>query len=1368
MGTLLTRGLAWPVLTLLCMATVVAVGGKTPYARTAALVRAAGGGERHSSHPRVTRPSADLVGLGDPGLVDAAAPQRPACAPVSGKTTLDRACQHALVLYDSYGDGWNGGSIDVLVNGDLVIDDATLANGFGPGVYFFSADTGDTIDTVYTAGAGSNANYYYVYDARQGVILADGLGSSTPTGGTTTGICCSDAPANDDCTSVTPVTLTAGVPEVFAGDNTCASNDCPVMNHAQVWHAFTLPVAMDVAVDYCNTDAAWQNFYLTLADDCPCGGLIYYDQVNFSSCANGNLTLTFLNLPPGTYYLPVMRSPWFNAQGPYEVVVTGTELSCEADFSVVASVAAPQSWSNTTCGADDDCDVFGSDSEDHVYEVTIPEDGTWSFSLCDSTYDTMLALGITCCGDDIGYNDNSGQCPGSQSYLKAALTAGIYYVTVDGAFGTCGDYTLEIAWVPPCEVECPPGATPEIELCGENSNGGCSMALPAFEPIACGETVCGTVWADAGTRDTDWYEVVVTEDVQLTLTGQAEFPLVIGLIESSMCGSGDCGDVTGFVEPFVIGDECDELELTTVCLPAGTYWLFVSNKGYYDAPCGDDNTYWMTLTCTPCTAPRGACCYGDGTCAVVAECQCTGVYAGDGTTCDPNPCPPNDACADAEPIDEVTNLPIETTLALPDAAGACMTGPNIWYCYTPTETGVLTVSLCGSLFDTRLAVYEGCACDPLGPELACNDDACGGQSEVAVQVYPGASYLIEVGGDEAVSGEGLLSVSFVPAAGDLVLEAADCQDDAYPAEPGYQVVAELSMKNLNHNATGFQAFLAFDEAALSYRGDLSSYTVAPFGMHVVPIADALADAGELDLDGSVVSADLDGTAADSLLATLVFDVVADCDATTLDYRTFQIFESELSYRGYVVGTNVVPATFQSDDTAPTIDDLVVTGGDADDECAQVVTFSATVADNCCVDAAAVTVAVTETTGTATLGTPAVTRTQLDPNTVSLSGSVSVFDLTGCLATVQVDVDATDCCGNVGQAQATGDVVDGTPPPLACDDITVPADAGGACTAAVTLPATVADNCAGPVPVSYEADFGDGYEAISNPYTFDVGMWPVRGTAEDDCGNGATCEFTVTVEPVQAALVAALQLQGVDASAAPVTRCIKFIARDSASGTCAAPVHVEMTFHGPAPATATEIVEVACGAWDELCAKDEQHTLYDTQPLAVVGTQYETTAPLLLLAGDTDNDSDVDINDVTWLMYQWNLGAAAAPPAGCPWDGTRDADFDGNGYLQALDYLLLSSNWQAWAACDCSRAPAAAPPVRAEADTAALPPQVIRRVDANRDGVIDHRDVRAFEQAHGLPHTLSAALQPAQAKPHEKPAARPQPARRHQEDPAARR
>ena len=94
-------------------------------------------------------------------------------------------------------------------------------------------------------------------------------------------------------------------------------------------------------------------------------------------------------------------------------------------------------------------------------------------------------------------------------------------------------------------------------------------------------------------------------------------------------------------------------------------------------------------------------------------------------TCDgePAPGPSRDICVNAELISDVTDLPFDTSDATFDGPGHCTNGPNIWYCYTASCTGDVTVSLIGSAFDTMLAVYNGCECYPTqGDMIACNDD----------------------------------------------------------------------------------------------------------------------------------------------------------------------------------------------------------------------------------------------------------------------------------------------------------------------------------------------------------------------------------------------------------------------------------------------------------------------------------------------------------------------------------------------------------------------------------------------------------------------------------------------------------------------
>ncbi|MHC5075420.1 MAG: S8 family peptidase [Planctomycetota bacterium] len=291
-----------------------------------------------------------------------------------------------------------------------------------------------------------------------------------------------------------------------------------------------------------------------------------------------------------------------------DIIPLGGADRCES-ATVIGSL--PFYDTGNTCGYVDDyfalyCDLFGGlGSPDCAYSLTPTSDITVDISLCGSSYDTMIHVYEGACSG-IEMVCNNDYC-GLQSQLyDVPLTAGnTYYFVVDGTDFSCGNYIIEITTEEiVCSLDCPVDANDEQEACGDDTNGGCNMDIPVFEPINCGDTVCGTAWDANDSRDTDWYEVVTTEETQLTWTVEAEFDVTIGLVESNSLGSGDCNDITGRVEPNTVGGKCEQVSVTTTCLPAGTYWLFVAYEDFFDFPCDSNSDYVATLTCEGCVIPK--------------------------------------------------------------------------------------------------------------------------------------------------------------------------------------------------------------------------------------------------------------------------------------------------------------------------------------------------------------------------------------------------------------------------------------------------------------------------------------------------------------------------------------------------------------------------------------------------------------------------------------------------------------------------------------------------------------------------------------------------------------------------------------------
>ncbi len=346
--------------------------------------------------------------------------------------------------------------------------------------------------------------------------------------------------------------------------------------------------------------------------------------------------------------------------------------------------------------------------------------------------------------------------------------------------------------------------------------------------------------------------------------------------------------------------------------------------------------------------------------------------------------------------------------------------------------------------------------------------------------------------------------------------------------------------------------------------------------------------------------------------------------------------------------------------------------------------------------------------------------------------------------------ATDDCGNDAQYIQTITVQDTTPPVVTDPaDIVVVADAGG-CDAFVTVPPLSAtDNCSALTIVNSHTGTSDA----SGVYP--QGTTNVTWTVTDACGNQSVVQHDVTVQALNEVQLT-VKLADVQHSSLPAntplsfSRNIRFIVKDGAD--CATEVCEMVTFTGNDGDTPTANVSffVECGPWVDVCAKDDQLTIYDTVGLSVAGPVFVGSTDIELRGGDTDNDSDVDINDVTYFLFRF--GSLSAGLNACPFDGTRDADFSLNGAIAGEDFTILQGNWLEVTSCVCAPPfveDPAIPPVRdprrpskrirTRLAVAELTPEIARKVDLNRDGTVDYRDVALFEQRHGFATDLSRAM-----------------------------
>jgi hypothetical protein len=423
--------------------------------------------------------------------------------------------------------------------------------------------------------------------------------------------------------------------------------------------------------------------------------------------------------------------------------------------------------------------------------------------------------------------------------------------------GLCADFDGTTPHCTTCltDATCMSGSTVSAEPnCGPGyvdvTNAGCESSPTHFETllspvVTCPHSICGTsgtyqsfctVDADCNqgilcvssvcqgaddSRDSDWYEIVLTGDTSVTVSLEARFGVEMVLFDNG----GDPQNCTDEFLEFKLGNPCDVLSFTR-CLPAGNWWVRVRPSAFSGIAC--NTRYRISATCAACTLPTGACCDASvAGCSILAQVACEGrggQYRGNGTLCAGAGCPgvpTNNNCNDAATpvMTNAITIPFDTSFASdsdlapagqdviplcgfgnPPGAAPVAIHNDIFYNYKiPTSVGGVTVtqgrlviSTTGSSIDTLVVVYgntgapsPSCTGVCAQPQVFCNDDRINDGtnfkkntlSHIDLPVTagsptdfdPGDCVLIRVGRGRGavlpsrpVGGPGVLNIDFIP------------------------------------------------------------------------------------------------------------------------------------------------------------------------------------------------------------------------------------------------------------------------------------------------------------------------------------------------------------------------------------------------------------------------------------------------------------------------------------------------------------------------------------------------------------------------------------------------------------------------------
>ncbi len=547
------------------------------------------------------------------------------------------------------------------------------------------------------------------------------------------GLNCTDNPcplAPDNDTWQYAEQINGPFPTAVDGTTEAATIDCPgVLDWNAVWYVFEAPYALnDINLSYCGTVPGLEEVGIVLYEDpVVCENYIIADGSAWTDCGDGqeNPVMDWTKLPgPAVYYLPVFTGN-DKVQQPFQFTIdvietpppeTGDYCGDPIVLNVGTGDFPFTITDQYTCGRgnwyESSCLGYYDGGEDIIYQLNLADDAELKI-IVDSKETTYVGVMVSAdCPDDdgtcIAYATSSG---GSPIIGSVSLTAGTYYVMVD-------------TWPAP---DCIPDFDITFEVpvitSGDNCDDPLIVTLPADMDgntyVDAGQTTCGriddynaTCLGSYDGGEDIIYQFDVTEEMTVDITVDASVSWV-GMSISTLCpddGSSCLATSTG---------SSGSQGIYSLTLAAGTYYVMVDT--------------WPSPNCIPSF---------DLT-----------VTAAEG-------CTTNDCWELCESVSDVFEMPFTTIGTTPDGPQGCLNSPNIWYCYTATCTGPARVSLCGSEYDTKMAVYDGV--DPFTANLiGCNDDFCGLQSEITFDAAEGTIYLIELGGYGSNTGDGIMTIECV-------------------------------------------------------------------------------------------------------------------------------------------------------------------------------------------------------------------------------------------------------------------------------------------------------------------------------------------------------------------------------------------------------------------------------------------------------------------------------------------------------------------------------------------------------------------------------------------------------------------------------
>jgi hypothetical protein len=292
--------------------------------------------------------------------------------------------------------------------------------------------------------------------------------------------------------------------------------------------------------------------------------------------------------------------------------------NCANALVIGEDVGATPAWAGSTVGATEDgsspCNsTFQNVTTKDVWFSYLPTQTGWAQVVAGvgpNWFNTPIVTAYTgTCGS------SALKCSGSGNFsavggarITIPVTQGVpVLIALGGRTGAWGDYRLNIDLVPPpCDIQTPVGAIPEVELCGQTLNDGCNANPVVYDTMSPGQTRSGTLFNTnaASVRDRDYYEFSVPSAVTATVTFRSQAPAEVVIFSESADPMFCLGVAPLLARSIDSLTACATTTTRSAVLVPGTYRLALAHLYTDGMDCASGyNDYWVSLNTAPCDQP---------------------------------------------------------------------------------------------------------------------------------------------------------------------------------------------------------------------------------------------------------------------------------------------------------------------------------------------------------------------------------------------------------------------------------------------------------------------------------------------------------------------------------------------------------------------------------------------------------------------------------------------------------------------------------------------------------------------------------------------------------------------------------------------